>query len=616
MELSEKKAINLTTLKVTFNKSVDPVSAVNPANYKLEGTPLNTTSAPNLSLSKDGKSVTITLNTPLTNKAQAKVTVSAGNAIKTTSNEAIKEVTNLYYVEDVTKPTADLVGYNHAANTFTVNFDETIKNNSTALTDATVTVKKADGTVVTTPSYTTDGTNFVLNTSSLDANTTYTVTIEGAKDLAGNYFEGNKLSYTFTKAASETVKPEVKSVEAVNATTLKVTFSEKLGDAGKLKAGAGTATALTKVSTLSADYNYTVDETGLVYTIKVPTMTTNTITPYEFSEQKDLSGNTIDTVTKSVSYIKDSVAPEVASISVLGQIATITFNEDVDVTPAAFTVLSPSSVLTSLVAGKIASLNTVLGTTIYPTKVQVDLSSLVAENGTYTINLPKGIVADKTGNSKDYQIKTSLNGADTTAPEVTTPAPAVSGNKVTVNYSEAMDASAIDVNNYTVDGKKVFESAYFDGAKNKVILTIKDGSFDSTANRQLTIDNVKDVAGNKIAEAYTKELSFNDNTQPTITSAKLGTDYKTITVTYTKALDALSVQEASAEADYKVLVGGTEVTVAAEAVSGNTVTLTLATALNATQYAQAITIAPTADFDVTFGTGNAITNFTSYTVAK
>ncbi|MEO1815048.1 MAG: Ig-like domain-containing protein [Acetobacterium sp.] len=602
-------AINLTTLKIDFNTTVDPITSVVQANYKLDGTALNATTAPKVVLSTDAKSVTITLATALTNKTNYVITTSVADAIKSTGNVAIKEAATLVYVNDTTKPIATLVGYNKAANTFTVNFDETLQNAASALTGATVSLTKADGTFVTPTYATTLGTNFVLDTSGLVADTTYTVTIEGAKDLAGNYFEGNKLSYTFVTSATETTKPTVVSAEAAGANYIKVTFSEKLGVVGTLNTNA--LSVITEFPATPVNYTATVDTTGLVYTIKVPTMTTNTITAYAFSGQKDLSGNTIDNVTKSVSYITGTTPAAVSSVTALGQIVTVTFDKAVTVDSSGatdYTVISPSNVQSTVADSTVTNVNT----TVYPTKVQIDLSSLTYENGTYKITLPSGLIKDADNNTKIYEISASLTGADTVAPTVVSAT--VSGNTIAVVYSELMGTSAIEPSNYTVDGANVFATAYYNGTKDKVILTVKDNAFATTALREFGIQNVKDVAGNVIAEAYKADKTFNDNTQPTIVSATLSSaDYQTITVVYNKALDTQTIT-----GYYKVLVGGTEVTATTQTLNAatGTVTLVIDTALTATQFNQAITIAPSSTFNLLFGSGQKVTNFTTFTVAK
>lgn len=616
LAVSSVEATDLKTVKVKFTAPVDEVTATNKNNYDFGGL-TGSAGISSIELSSDKTVATITLASTLANKAYVTATVSKSDSILDVDGEKLDQYQAPVYINDTTRPVVTEQQYNNANQTFTVKFSEAVSLPS----GSSVVVTDANGVQVSPTSTTlaADGKSLSVVTTNLATDKTYTVTMVGAVDLANNFFAGNSVVSSFTKGATETVKPTVQTVEAVSSTQIKVTFSEKLGAPGTLNGN-----TLTKVNSLKdtpANYNYEVDSTGLVYTIQVPAMTDNTVTAYQFAGQADLANNVIDTVVKNVPYTKDSKDPEVVSTVANGKVVTISYNEDVTVTGANAKVLTPSGVLLTVPSSAISTVSN------FPERVRVDLTSVVesVENGTYKITLADGIVKDAEGNSKEYSVNASLGNQDTTKPEVASASiavtPSANGGTVRVPYSENMGASAIDVNNYTVDGVKVFNNAYFDGSRDAVILELKENAFASTANRNLEINNVADVAGNTLKESFTKTLSFTDNTAPSLVKAELQTDLRTIKLTFNEAMNVSSIAEGTAVADFKVLIGDAQESGVVEALdatdlTNKTFTLTLSDSLNATEFAKSITIAPTDDFEVTDTSNNKHAKFANVPVTK
>jgi hypothetical protein len=613
LTVEKVEAIDLRTIQVTFGTAMDEATATDPDNYQINGAAFNAT--PTISLSEDGKTVTIDLDAAdqLTNKDYYTLTVSLGNTILDAAGNALDEVDQVVYVNDTTKPTVTAQSYVKANDELTIDFSEEID------TLGTVTFKDADGVPVTvpqSPAFVSGDKSVTFDTSGLTDGETYTMTMIGAKDLAGNYFANNKVEFTFKVGSEDVTKPTIQSAVALSPTLIQVTFSEKLSAVGTINSNP--ITVVSSEADRDADYEATVDSTGKVYTIQVPAMTNDTFTAYAFAGQVDLAGNTIDPVSKNVAW-EDSVAPAITSTSVTGKVVTINFSEAVVDATGAGTVLTPSNVELAVADGDI---DTVAGN---PKQIKVDLSATVTtvENGTYTITIPEGVITDAEGNSDEYVVRVSLPNTDTDKPEVAAPinyVAAANGGTVEVTFDEPMGASALDLNKYTVDGVKVFKKAVFNNVnKTSVLLTLSENVFDVDAERTFAVEGITDAAGNLLVP-YTEAVTFEDNTAPTLVKAELESDLQTITLTFSEDIDPATLSGDSGEADFTVYVGDVAESGVVEAADAGgdakVYTLTLSDALTPTEFAKAITIKPTTDFDVADVDGNLQATFTSKTVTK
>lgn len=170
--------------------------------------------------------------------------------------------------------------------------------------------------------------------------------------------------------------------------------------------------------------------------------------------------------------------------------------------------------------------------------------------------------------------------ADTTAPTVAVES--ATFETVTLKFSEPVDPDTVLASNiYWVQGST---KNYATGS----VQQISDDTFKFTwANKlqyasDVYVTNVKDYSGNAIA-ADTK-VAVNpvlDQTRPEVVNAELKSDAKTITVKFSKALEAASVSSSDfvvKDADGKEVSKLKTTSVSADA---KTVTVTLATALTA-----------------------------------
>ncbi|MCM3162728.1 Ig-like domain-containing protein [Metabacillus litoralis] len=582
-------AIDLSTVVVEFNKEVDKASAINVSNYTVNG---SNPSANAVKLNDDKKSVTITVSA-LTNNSNARVTVKDVTDTKGTKVSAYDE---LLYVSDATAPTVASTSYSHAGNVFTINFSENLTAGATSL------VKVFDANNVDVTSSATiaspNAKTITIGTGSLAAGKTYKVVMLGAKDLANNYFAGNKVETTFTTSKTDEVKPTVASLDVRNNNTVRVTFSEAIsvGAANKIAElkldDAVSATTVTKVASFSspevAGEAIDVYGDGKTWDVKVKATGISGAAKVTLVNFADLEGNVQDTAfNKLATFAADTTAPVVASSKVVGSKLYVSYDEEVAVAGAplaanSIQLVTPGNVLKDVSASATISVDP---TDTTGKTVVVDLGANVATAGSYTVKLASGVVSDKAtpANSKAYEHVAQFGGsADTGKPTLyMTGSPAAidataivqsADNKyVTVKFSEKVDSSALNTANYLVNGVAVFENAIFVDDTNVVRLTLKADAISVSGDHQVTVSGVKDLAGN-VMDSVTTIETLNENTTPSAQTLSI-VNGTTLELTFSEGISDTN----AANADFEVKVNGAVVTPSNISVSGNKATFTVAT---------------------------------------
>ncbi|MBR8659699.1 hypothetical protein [Brevibacillus sp. NL20B1] len=582
LKVESVSAIHLAQFVIKFGAPVDKASATDPASYKFDGAALNGT----IVLSSDKKTATVTLATPVTNNTYHTVEV-LDSTIKADGSitDYVPAKTEAVLFNDTTKPEVKDSVYSPDGEIYKLTFSEPVK------TLGTINVYDENNQVVATQNDFTlasDKLSATLDTSAsginLAANKTYRVVMVGAKDLADNFFANNRVEKTFKKEKTDTVAPNVVSVTVVNSTTVRVAFNEAVqvdattGKVADITVDGGTTTDLKVVDTTPTAVGEAIEVTpGTVFDVRVsntPLTGAHTISINNF---KDLQGNAVTTpVVKNFQVNADTTPANLTKTEAANKVVTLTFDEDVTLgTSPSATLVTPDNV--EIAVGS-AAFQTV---TTNSKQIKVDLSSVVTTPvvGNYQLKIASGSIQDTaaTPNTKDYTATFALT-ADTTKPTVT--AVTVQGtygnDVVVVAYSEDMGASALDVNNYLVDGQKVFESAVFSSNKQTVKLTLKPGVFDITGDRVLTIENVADLAGNKIDKYTGTAETYNENVKPVITKAELlGLDK--IVLTFSESVDNVD------DTDFEVYTDGAStpqaITVAPQGTSDSVYEITLSTAI-------------------------------------
>lgn len=490
-----------------------------------------------------------------------------------------------------------------------------------------------------------DGKSVTVNLAhaNVKADTDYKVTLIGAKDFNDNLITPNPVELTVKKSSSDTVKPTVSNLSVVNDKTFNITFSEKLISNPTIKVNGNTVVSGAPGAG-QVQGTITKDSTGLVYTVTlnnslVVSPATSALATIEASFT-DLSGNTSDAFSRIVEFKKDTTAPELLSSAVEKingkEYLVLNYNENVtavdaksitgkvvkDFVESAITPITTDAVdggngvnfeLHNAVNGKSKS-------------VRLDLASLTS--GSYTLNLPVGLVTDEAGvDSKATTVTfTRTTNVDTGKPVLTTAGTngitKVDNNTYTVSFDRQLDpTTALNVANYSIEGA-VVKSAIFtqNNASGAVVrLTLEDNSVALTGERTVTIKNVKSASGVVMDDVTTTEV-LTENVKPTVTSAQL-VGLNKIKVVFSENIKESTVTSSVVAAnDFEVVIGDvaeTGATIAEDTTdtSGKTYIITLSDDVTPAEYAKTITLKAGTGLDVTDENNNTLV-FTSATVAK
>jgi hypothetical protein len=611
--IASVEPVNLQMVEIQFNKKVN-ADTLTKSDIMIDGETVES-----VELKSDGKTAVAMLKQPFMNNKTYRFVI---DGIETMSGEDFPEFDEVIKVNDNTAPSVAALNYIKAADKVTVQFTEPLS------TIGTITLTDQDGVVKTvTPPFTEGSPGIELDTSSL-ADGKYTLTMVGAKDLADNYFAGNKVQADLMIGSDDEKAPEVEGIEPLSKNLVQVTFSEPLYEAGVLSVNGGSTFSLREDGKLDTKGDYMVDGTGKVYTINIGSLNNDAFNKLSFSGQRDYAGNEIKAVTETFSYL-DNAAAKIIETRTKGDLLYVTFDELIMLESGTTAKLvSPDGVWKTMKAEDIA---------VNPDnseRLVVDLGDYISEvvNGSYYVEFAKGGVKDLDGNSEAYKVYFTLAAdADTVNPELADLNGTAAGKvmydaangTVKVRYSEKMSASAIDVNNYMVDGNKVFEEAYFNGGMQEVVLKLKDGQFKEKANRVFSIRNVKDAVGNLLkGDGYQETIQFEDNTKPSLLSAFLASDGSKIVLTFNEALADASIggSESTPSPDFQVIIAGMAKAYGNEAAvanSGNTkYEIVFNEPLTATEAAKAITVKADGNVDVTDQQGNALSTFSTLQVTK
>lgn len=588
-------AANAKELQFVFNQAIKEESVIDANDDLVAGVILLNsadarTSVDNAYLSADGKTLTLVANTTWNGSYAAEV---VKDKIEAENGKKVAEFKAFVSVSDTTRPTFAGVTYEPSgAAKFT--FSEPLDETTTTIASKLVV---SGGTAVSIGAgdinLATDKKSFtVVLPATMTKDASYTFAFTGLKDFAGNLVSPNPLLATVVKADRDTTKPTVTNVAALDTGKLQVTFSEKIQTTGA---------TVTVGNTVSS--TYTLDSTGTIATFTNVTGLTAGVQSVTIKGAKDLAGLTLDDVTRVIQVSADTTAPAYASHAVetvnADRFLVVTYNEEVTANQAKS--VTGSYVDTNSITRTITPITGADITTGTDKKsVRIKLPTTA---GTYTLNLPVGLAEDTSAATNDSAARTVSftvgTAVDTTKPVVSTYAQA--DNKVTVTFDrEVTAASALNVNNYSIDGvSSPFESAIFKGDAKTVELTLKNDVITTNGVRNYTVSNVVSTVGS-VMDAKTGTYAFDENVRPTVTSAKV-VNATTIEVTLSEALAAGTVEN-----DFDVFQGTstTALVEVREAISGtNKVVITLSAPLDSLS---GLTIKPSSAVDLTDVNGNGV----------
>jgi hypothetical protein len=627
LKVESVSAIDATHLKVQFGTVVDVVTGSAQGNYGVYAVGSASNLVAGVELSNNKTYAVITLSSPLTNQ-DANYTVKV-DGVKDNAGNVIKDFSQVYTLSDAVRPTiGDITFVDSKTIKFTVSEEVDANNTPSDSKNINAFVAVYDEKGVKKFGYSTSGSEasynaikkeVTINIGSLVAGN-YTVRVSSLTDKAGNLVTPNPTVKAFT-VSTDTVKPEVTSVKALGikgsgATAqgvLEVVFSEPLsGTPGSEFAvevdGAANSATITNPS--GDKKTFLVELAASSSTAGLHKITIKTYT--------DLANNNGDAKSVFVTFATD--APKVSGAQYVttstGNKVVVKFDRPINVgtfaTISNVTYITPNNVEKTLSIDSTAlSVADVDGDGVNELVINADdfdgagtVDKLPA--GSYTLTLPAGFVQDSAGQANTATKVTFVVPGSTTETEVTVDASNTKQladvNYVQVTFSDEVDtATALDPNNYTVEGQKVFEGQgiFLDDAHKTVKLKLKADAIKEDGTYTFEVNGVKDADG-KAVKAYSGNITLKENEAPYIVSAEI-TKNDTIVVTFNEAFQNDTDVDAD---DFIVTVNGTKATLSAtDAVtSGDTVTFTLPNALQSTN--DKVTITTADAFDGVDANGN------------
>jgi len=591
-EVEAVEGINATQVEVKFNHPVDKATLF--ADGKSGAFKANVVSLTSIDkvapgeltgeLSNNGKTLTITAANVLSKRYDVVI-----DGLKSYNGKNIVKYEKMITIaEDKTAPTI-VKTEKVTANTFKVIFSEPIKSLGTInykLANGTTILGSGEGVTNNFKAGAKEVT-FTLG-SDIAVNQDVIATFTGTQDQAGNLISPNPVTVSFQKSDKDGVKPAVKTITQTGTKSFAIKFTEELQTSPTVTIGGAAASNVEKDSKDSTVYNVTssavLDDAKTVV----------------ISGFVDLSGETGDSVSKVVSFVKDINAPKVSSSAVVTdetngkEYLEITFDKNVELGNDS-TIDAVGSYVNKYVTTQIKDADLDAAKLSYKNEsnkkvVQVELGSFLSkkfdvEGAAYTLDLTFANVKSESGVAVDTAKVTFTRGKDST-PANNTVVKVTSveqdsqdNNKVNVTFDKAVDgASATTVANYQIDGA-VVESVKLNpvaDGKQVAVLSLKQDSNNFTGTRNINIANVKALGSTKVMEPFfTNTVSLKENIAPTVESAKLvGTNQ--VTLTFSEA-----VTTTSGTGDFDLLIGGSTVatksvvTTPANASGVKTVTFTL-----------------------------------------
>ncbi|WP_214811080.1 hypothetical protein [Exiguobacterium sp. s181] len=617
--VKEVKAINAKKVVVEFNKEMNETSAEATGSYDFVGLTAGTTWTPELQA--DGKTVVLTLNNAI---AADSTFVAIVNEVSTKAdvNKKTEKFTKTINFSDTVKPTFTGVTYPEAG-TAVLNFSEDLS------TKGTVAVYDGSTDVTSSLTVTHAANSSKVSISGLTTDKEYKVVVVGAKDQSSNLIPAPIEVYV-KSSISEQVKPMIESVSSVDTTTLKVKFSEKLKQitAGVYANISINGTAVTgETQTFDAETNtLTVTKTGL---------TTQGVQSVSIAGYKDLSNNTGDTLTKAVAFAPSAPVLEKTEVvkDATDTYVQLTFNETPNLAAIrgediTGTYTTPENVLKTFGTAALdeATDITLVGNTL---KIKVTGN----EAGKYKLTIPAAGISDGTTARTENQVIefTLAASADTAKPAVNNvylPGEnaaavgqgTVARNVVYVKYSKNMDSSAVNADNYMVDGQRLFDSAVFVGDKTLVKLTLKESGVTLSGDRSFQITTAVKGENGVAINSFSNTEPFVENVKPVLSSG-IVVDGTNIDVTFTEAVVDAQLVGAGVGNDFEVYIDGVKSTLASvgtgATANDSKLRLVLATGITPAQLSgSTITVKVLDTTDGTDSNLNPLTKGTVITLAK
>ncbi len=571
LQVSSISAINAKQLQIVFNKEVDRDSVINFSddanNYNdpiqnnvltisrttlaVNPDTLQNAVATNANgmLSTDGLSLTVTLNPGDNTYFKGTYAVTLSDKVLAKDGTRMAPYSTVITVDDSTVPTVISVKYKASTGAIVVDFSEPLK--------VQPGVVRQDGSAATGVAMTHNNAELTF-TNAAEKGATSQIYVALGEDYAGNVQTAYTGSLTIPSDSSAL---EVSSLTQTGSNQVTFVFNKAIE-------GANAAAAQTELQQnlkiLVGSQIYSYNSNATTFTVardtddstkfKVTFVMTGVDTDYDFGFYggdatkavtfmidkdaiKDVFGNTNAGFTQSLTLTKDKVAPTVSSVKEAATEDTfqVTFNEKISNINGAKVHLRQDGVEIAFASALKSSTDSKI-LVITPNGAQIDSGKI--KNANYTIYLEKGAVQDLYGNdvsaytSSTIAVTANSNSTTTSLKAAITQLNATN-NQFQVAYTkdnnaQQVTASALDLNNYRLDGAVLPTGTdiYFTTAtKDTVIIKLPASSINygdavNGTNAQLTVMNVKDVDGVTVT-TKSDIVTVADNTKSTLQSASL-----------------------------------------------------------------------------------------------
>ncbi|WJQ10363.1 hypothetical protein QT237_16955 [Geobacillus stearothermophilus] len=455
-----------------------------------------------------------------------------------------------------------------------VSFSEPLKKQGALLDTATVSV---DGVVTTSYTITDDNTAgdaltgaSKITLSGLTAGE-HTISIVGAKDLAGNFLPDVTLK---VNVSEDKTAPQVVSMTA-EGSKIRVKLSEPVVDTtlnGQANKRLWLTDGTTHVYATSAEQ---VDTEGKEYLVDASTFipSGNNFVTKEITVKagsKDASGNTSSDFKQTLTITKDETAPKVVSTSYKNDKIIVKFDEPIAAGTSALTNGNDLNVRYTDTDGVVkvdnAATYSVPVAYVYDANndgdttdagenqylvITVTDNDFVASSklkaGSYEVTLPAGVVKDVYNNNTTAPIKLAFTVAQdgttsaTLGLAVTQVSPGVLEFTIGATGTE-LTSAALDVNKFTINGAALPAGTklYFFGDKHTIRAELPEGAITANGVRTVAAKDITDKYGNTLTQAAKDGVTVNltENVRPTAQKVEL-VDNKTLYVTFSEKLGTL-----------------------------------------------------------------------------
>ncbi|PFC78043.1 S-layer protein [Bacillus cereus] len=594
------KAVNAKEIEVKFGTEVKDVTADNLS--IVEGT--TERGIKSVELSKDKKSAIVTLNEALENKHAY---VAHVKGVKAVDGKDIPKALEVIFFNDEVAPTVSTVSTPDGD--VKVVFSEKL-----SAAEVTVVINGQEFKAMPVDNTVTVSKNAVKDV--VKNGEEFNVIVNGAKDLSNNAMSMYQGKATY-KVEKDVTAPEVKEVKVTDITadgkvTLEATFTEELKSLNKVTVKKGDKTLLETNNALSA----TGDKTKATFTVEKDVFAANENSAnlsVEFVGHTDLAGNVGTKTTKAVQVSKDVVAPKFTKVETDGLDAKLVFDKKVNTVDAKqLRVINLDTSKEVAVPAENVTAN------------EKEVTVKFTEKGNYKVFVNKGFVTDASGNkSAAFETTVKVAPKDVVGKEAPKATAKFEANKIVVDFDKAVKGgqgttSASNVNNYTLDGKKLPEGTIIvlDNTGKKATIELPTSTkFDATKTVVFTVANVESTENVMIKD--TKLLvEVSDNTAPEFKSAKItNVEKKEVTLTFSEAVTV-------DQADFVLDLNGVPLTVAEpKKEASKEVVLTVNEAVNlgtgtlTVKAKQGTETAPYV-FKTTDKAGNALVAFKSVTATR